>query len=240
MPEVGVRFIHDKYAFSSGSIVEIVQRVSRAENWGDEWIPGMDTTVGMTGIIGTGQGALGGFPVVGDWGVYFYPSCALKLAMHDAGKFKVGQKVVAVRKTPSRSYGWNNSWIDGDMDDKVRLRMVGTIMEVRAERGYLVSFAGEGENGYDWPSTSLELAGGDMGTGKAVTAQASEVKPAPVKKKRVRDTKGPWDAAPCTHLRFMLMCFFRDKLALVRAEGKADAFDVACTRCKTKITLRAQ
>ena len=71
-------------------------------------------------------------------------------------------------------------------------------------------------------------------------------------KKRVRVGPGPWDDAPCTHLRWHLMGFFREKLALVkttiaiaRADGGVDRIDVTtinvrCTKCNTEMALQAK
>jgi len=67
------------------------------------------------------------------------------------------------------------------------------------------------------------------------------------KKTRKRVGPGPWDNAPCTHLRWQLMGFFREKLAIVKTTIKVgdvdvavDKIDVACTKCGTKMTLQAK
>lgn len=70
---------------------------------------------------------------------------------------------------------------------------------------------------------------------------------APQKKRRVRVGPGPWDAAPCTHLRWHLMGFFREKLALVQKVVTAGqitvnvtTINVRCTKCNTEMTLQAK
>ena len=77
-----------------------------------------------------------------------------------------------------------------------------------------------------------------------------------MKKKRVRVGAGPWDAAPCTHLRWHLMGFFREKLAfkktktmvkaplpdgtVVDVEADIASVQVVCTKCGTSMTLNAK
>ena len=73
------------------------------------------------------------------------------------------------------------------------------------------------------------------------------------KKKRVRiPPVGPWDSAPCSHLRWHLLGFFRYKLALVKTvvrtkttagaevEVELGQVDIACKKCNTKMTLLAK
>jgi hypothetical protein len=147
-------------------------------------------------------------------------------AVHQSGAFKTGDKVKVVAKIPTAK-NWGDNWGSADMDSTV-----GQTGEVVSDgtQGVKVRFSG----GRSWfyPSCALQLVGN-------VTTPA--ISPAPSQKtsKRVRVKPGPWDAAPCTHLRWQLMGFFREKLAVVRTDSLSSV-DIACTKCNTKMTLKAK
>ena len=80
----------------------------------------------------------------------------------------------------------------------------------------------------------------------AVAAEKTVSKETP--KKRVRVGAGPWDAAPCIHLRWQLVVFFRAKLALRVTEVQlpgAGSIKVAtctmyCKKCDKSMTMQAE
>lgn len=157
--------------------------------------------------------------------------------IHSPTAFKKGDKVRVARKIVEAK-GWKDEWAE-TMDSSV-----GLSGEVTTEaNGFKVKLS-DGAAWY-YPSCALEFERGD------VTTATPAVKPA--KKKRVRvQPDGPWDAAPCTHLRWQLMGFFREKLAFVNAtttvtlpdgskiEVPFTQVEVACTKCNTKMTMRAK
>lgn len=130
---------------------------------------------------------------------------AAKTEFH-RNKFKVGYRVKVIRK--SEPPGFQGSWVDS-MDETVG--HYGTIVaQERALGGYVVQLE---DNFGQWmyPSTSLRKA----------------------TKRRVRVGPGPWNAAPCSHLRWNLMAFFRDKLSL------SNDTTVTCNKCGTSMELHA-
>ena len=111
----------------------------------------------------------------------------------------------------------------------------------------------KGEN-YWFPEAALTAA-----SKVDVNPLVPQTKPATAKKnkkKRIRVGPGPWDAAPCTHLRWHLMGFFREKLAfkktktmvkaplpdgtVVDVEADIASVQVVCTKCGTSMTLNAK
>lgn len=154
------------------------------------------------------------------------------------GEFKKNDKVLVYRKhEPSE---WKTRWI-GDMDAWVGKMAI--IKEVSESFGYRLSGYGEdadmGVSIFWFPNTCL----------KRMEEAIMETKP---KKRRVRVGPGPWDAAPCPHLRWNLMGFFREKLALVKTKVRMDdtsgnpvevevkQVEIACAKCGTKMTLQAK
>ena len=161
--------------------------------------------------------------------------------VHDPKAFKVGDKVQVYRKVTSAE-GWDDGWSDKDMDPTVG--MYGEVI-YEGSSGFKVKLASGA--GWYYPSCALEFGGGNVTTSTSVAAAV------PAKKKRVRvQPDGPWDAAPCTHLRWQLMGFFREKLAFVNAtttvtlpdgsklEVPFTKVEVACTKCNTKMTMKAK
>jgi hypothetical protein len=184
--------------------------------------------------------------------------------IHIPNLFKVDDIVRVVGIVP-KATGWDESWVPS-MD-----KMVGRSGKVIAvtKAGYKVVI----DNAYYfYPSPAIEKVAQaltldeivDMTTKKTEMAvklaevvggtlvgsdpTKTDLKP----KKRTRIKAGPWDAAPCTHLRWNLMGFFREKLAIMKTSTKVtltdgttqdiplDKVDISCTRCGTKMTLRAK
>jgi hypothetical protein len=228
-------------AFRMGDKVVIIRKVGDVADWNDNWNEPMDVTVGLIGTVTDVSMTKGGFRVITESGEFWYPSCALKLVTdpvneaHIASLFKAGDRVKIVMKI-TKAIGWRSEW--APMMDK-KVGKFGTVMK-SDEYGVNVQITGEAGPTYWYPSCSLTYDSG----GNMIPSTITTTKP----KKRSRVKAGPWDAAPCTHLRWNLMGFFREKLALVKtnitlADGSVvpvTQVDVACTKCKTKMTLQAK
>jgi hypothetical protein len=109
------------------------------------------------------------------------------------------------------------------------------------------------DNGFEFPTYALSLITRGGNVDKEITAKNI---PEPKKAKRVRVGPGPWDQAPCTHLRWHLMGFFREKLAFkksktmvkaplpggkwVEVEAEVASVEVVCTKCNKTMTLNAK
>lgn len=160
---------------------------------------------------------------------------ATKELVHDPKAFKVGSQVRVTMRVESAK-GWADSW--GGREMNATVGKVGVVRSV-TDMGFEVGFAGL-QDAWFYPSCALEYA--LTRTEEAPQLKAEET--APVKKtKRSRAVKpGPWDSAPCTHLRFMLMGFFRDKLALANSSDPAGvaAVDVVCSKCNQRMTMRTK
>ena len=103
---------------------------------------------------------------------------------------------------------------------------------------------------WNFPPYALQKVGVDEGPVPVEVAAQTK------KRRRVRVGAGPWDQAPCTHLRWHLMGFFREKLAfkktrtkvkvaladgtLVEAEAEVASVEVVCTKCNKTMTLNAK
>jgi hypothetical protein len=159
------------------------------------------------------------------------------LYTHDTTLFRVGD-TVTIHSKVEKAHGWTDIWEPTLMDKYVG--QVGTVVVSArsADSGYKVQFADK--TVFYFPSPALV-------TGSTTTSVT------PVKaKRRRRIGAGPWDAAPCTHLRWNLMGFFRERLALAKAtvevtlkDGTKEsveiaAMDVVCTKCNLKMTLQAK
>lgn len=157
------------------------------------------------------------------------------IPVHIPSAFRVGQRVIVTTKVPEANF-WADKWNDVDMDRT--LGQTGNIVNASPTGGFQVQI----ENSRDafwYPSCAL-----------------LPVNSAPVQKnvrppKRVRVGEGPWNAAPCPHLRWNLMGFFREKLAIEKTslsyfkpDGTAVANELAevsieCPKCSKKMFLRA-
>ena len=245
---IETKLLHDPNLFKAGDLVRIARAVSKAEGWNESWGgSAMDRTVGLSGKVL--RVSPSGYEVLceGSRDSWYYPSCALESiaqlvppgAKHNPTVFRKGDRVRVYRKPGNIAgevSGCSNNWVVG-MDST--LGKEGTIESTDNTVGYRISGMG-----YYYPSPCLELVSGAVpvtvvdSTGMPVVDSSGM--PVVTKKKRVRVKAGPWDAAPCTHLRFMVLCFFRDKLALVKSKDGPTSFDVACSRCSTRMTLNAK
>ena len=199
----------------------------------------------------------------------------ITVPVHDVNAFDVGQKVRVIRRV-ERAKGWDNIWtvsmdqsigktgviisnidrtgilVDGDAGgfrypspaleldtgeptvDEPRLRLAGINLEKAAGKTVAAMKAGAKE---DKEKVLETITRGEPALGRTKKKA----------KKRIRVGPGPWDKAPCTHLRWHLMGFFREKLALVKSTVIVDGkeltvaeVDVECAKCKTKMTLQAK
>jgi hypothetical protein len=178
---------------------------------------------------------------------------ATKALTHQANAYKPGDRVKVVARVEEAN-NWYDGWVP-EMDAHIGETTV--IVEESATSGYRCQF----NNGRDYwfPSCALELVstltpsqGGSMSQNQTITvgipATVTKVKP----KRRRRVGPGPWDQAPCTHLRWNLMAFFRERLAVVKTKVQATLPDgsitevevagiqVVCTKCKTSMNLQAK
>jgi hypothetical protein len=259
--------------FKLGDAITVTKKVQEAAGWGASWSKAMDETVGLEGTVMSnpdpkypGQGYyVRVLKKDGAFAYWYYPSCALSLRTgmkHDAKKFKEGDKVYITRRI-DKVPDWENAW-ESSMDKFVG--KVGTIISEGSEIGYDVDFP-DSEDTFSFPSAAmmgekeyLEMTKvmAEMKPNSEVT-MAPEVKPevkaatpvAPIKKKRVRVGAGPWDKAPCSHLRWHLIGFFRSGLSLSTAVTTTKdvagnpvvvsmaAIKVCCKKCKTSMTMQA-
>lgn len=162
---------------------------------------------------------------------------------------KGGSRVlIARRSVPSN---WAPQWTP-EMTKSVG--KMGTIINVNTRDGYQVQLDNEpGTYSFWYPDTALKFTTVEEDMARTNAAPSSSQIAGSGKKKRVRVPKdGPWNAAPCTHLRWNLMGFFREKLAIVKtkvsvmlvdgstAEVDVTQIEVACTKCNTRMMLQAK
>lgn len=168
---------------------------------------------------------------------------------HDPNAYKVGDRVGIMEKF-QQAPGWSDSW-NPRMDkylgkSGIVIRADSTQgVQVRTEDGQQFwypscSLVGEARPKANLivPRTGVIVANGDMGTAP----------PAAPRKKRVRVGAGPWDNAPCAHLRWHLMGIFREKLSLVKTSvvvageplGYVAEVEVTCPKCQKTMTLQAK
>jgi hypothetical protein len=240
--------LHSSSSFSVGDEVIVMRKVAGPvpRNDGsilDLWVSGMDRTIGNVHVVRSstrdGVELSNGF---------CYPSCALRLKekamqtkpvseLHDINAFKIGDEVIIGSKSSPNN--WGQVWDDEGMNPL--LDYLGKVVSTSDRNGFLVQTERDGIDASFWyPSTSLRPA-----TPAPAAAKAKS-------KRRVRVGPGPWDQAPCSHLRWTLMGFFRDKLVLVKTlvrttdtsgnsvEVELGQMDVACKKCNTRMTLRAK
>lgn len=172
--------------------------------------------------------------------------------VHNPSAFIIGDGVRIASKT-DRAANWGETW-NSAMDQYIG--QDGIVIRADPKQGFQVRT--NDQQNFWYPSCSLAKivgatrpmltrAGVPVISNAALAAAGAPV-PAPAKKKRVRVGAGPWDAAPCAHLRWHLMGFFREKLALVKTSVKvADGtevtiaeVEVVCAKCNTKMTLQAK
>lgn len=221
--------VHRPMAFRTGDAVVVLPLYKKPEAWVGEWLPSQQRTVGSEFIITESHPQQGFCSRQGLW----YPSTALEKSkskdINNAQAFKVGDRVRVVKRV-NKAVGWTRTW-SADMNNT--LANVGSVTSTDRDYGIQVSIAGS-PTYYWYPSSALELAD----------------KP---KVRRVRVGAGPWDEAPCPHLRWHLMGFYREKLKVLgftyqmtNVDGK-DANNivfangevmVACTKCNKQTTLK--
>ena len=134
---------------------------------------------------------------------------------HDPKAFKIGDKVVVKKNPHKKVAGWSSNW-NSDMDSKTG--MTGVILNHTPDSGFIVTMLKDRRT-FGFPSCALALVR---------------------KKKRVRVGPGPWDEAPCPHLRWNLMAFFREKLSIVKKDGESATCTVRCEKCQTEMVLQAK
>lgn len=166
----------------------------------------------------------------------------IKKPVHIPGYYKVGDRVKVILKVLDAT-NWGDNWGDGNMDDTI-----GKVGEVIAEGSSGIKVRFEGGRAWFYPSCALSREG-NVTTATPVAPATSQNQ---TSKRRVRVKPGPWDAAPCTHLRWQLMGFFREKLAVIKTsisvampDGSTklvpiESIDISCTKCDTKMTLKAK
>lgn len=165
--------------------------------------------------------------------------------VHDPAAFKVGDQVRISRKI-TQAKGWVEGWYAAGMDQLIGRD--GIITRSGNSMGFYVAVPNT-NGGYWYPSAALARITPDQQR-KLIVIQGNNgvpvAAPKATKKKRVRVGTGPWDAAPCSHLRWHLMGIFREKLVLssVVVKGTQEAVvaevEVACAKCNTTMTLTAK
>lgn len=200
------------------------------------------------------------------------------LDFHIPTAFKAGDKVKIVRKT-ERANAWFSEWTPG-MNGMVGLDQQ-RVVQVDPLFGVYIGPSKGGAGPVAWfPSCALELAapagpiiiavqsaeglsaliGGRRKRTKEEIAddfakqglQSDGTPPAPVTKKPRAIKAGPWDAAPCTHLRWHMMGFYNEKLRLTVTKVKTSTgmdlgeevggeanLTFACTKCDKSVVMVA-
>lgn len=222
--------IHRPSAFKVGDAVSVTgtDGAINVAGWSGKWAASHQLRVGSKLVIVETHPQRGFADNRGLW----FPSAALAKYDGDANysdAFKVGDKVRVVRIV-KRAVGWETSW-DSEMDKVIG--MVGTVVQVEPRYGPQLEF-GSGYGRWYFPSCALEPAN----------------KP---KVRRVRVGPGPWDAAPCPHLRWNLMAFYREKLLITGffppttdMEGKPvdrmafanGEIQIGCTKCNVSTRFK--
>lgn len=159
------------------------------------------------------------------------------IPVHNESAFRIGQRVTIVQKVPEAK-SWNDKWNDAMMDST--LGKDGAVISATPTGGFQVKLDNSRE-AYWYPSCALAPGAGAVLKVKKASGP-----------RRVRVTDGPWNAAPCPHLRWHLMGFFREKLILERtgftytnANGvsvggsKVAEVTVECPKCSKKMFLKA-
>ena len=218
--------------FQAGDEVWVAYNVNGQPGWTSTLNSNMAKAQGKSFKVVSAGGMGYGLDTGGKFGMgqnYYFAEAALVKV--NLAAFEVGASVL-IMADPE---GWSGEVVG--MTPLVRTNAV--ILELLGPEKYV---EGTGpvarlSNGFSWPLYALQVVkGGTMVDKPADVAATTPVK----KKKRVRVGEGPWDAAPCTHLRWHLMGFFREKLALVKSEGGPSEVRVKCTKCNCEMTLQAK
>jgi hypothetical protein len=152
--------------------------------------------------------------------------------VHDKNAFRIGQRVIVAQKVVNAD-NWIDRWNDVNMDRTVG--QAGVVINTSPAAGFQVLLDNTRDQ-FWYPSCALA-----PGRGAGPLGQKNVAPP-----KRVRVTAGPWDAAPCPHLRWHLMGFFREKLKLEKTQvtingvaGQLAEVTVECTKCRKSLKLTA-
>ena len=221
----------DLTKFKVGDKVWVAREVLDQPGWPASWVDGMNPSIGR--LFRISQVESDGYNLsdkAGKSDGYAYPDAALMLNNKD---LKVGDMVL-VTMDP---VGW-----EGHVN--AMLPFIGATKKITEIKGSYVRL----DDAWNYPPYALRLVSRN---GVDVAAQVPQTSPTK-KAKRVRVVPGPWDSAPCTHLRWHLMGFFREKLALRKTKVKAilkdgtetevelASVEVVCTKCNKSMTLNAK
>lgn len=170
----------------------------------------------------------------------------MALELHMPKSFVKGQRV-KVDHIVKEALAWHCSYNDG-MDKLVG--EVGTVLGDDDLMGIHLNFTSISVAWW-FPSCALALVQEEAVQTPVLPAQ----KPVSQKKAKPRTTpsKQPWDTAPCTHLRWHLMGFLKEKLTIrisqVYRDGNmqeatrqkdAAMVEFACVKCNTKMSMLAE
>lgn len=173
-----------------------------------------------------------------------------ELPYHVPTAFKVGDRVRLVRQVKA-AHAWYN---EAEVDLSQLIGQVKQVKQADPMAGFLIG----DKSGVAWvPSPALELVGPESSTVIEVPAPTStpvQVKPATAARApKTRTTKaGPWDMAPCPHLKWHMMGFFKEQLKLSVTKVKTDAgqdlgegltgeaeLTFCCSKCTKTIVMTA-
>ena len=171
-----------------------------------------------------------------------------ELPYHVPTAFKVGDRVRLVSNVKA-AHAWYGE------PAPLTLGVVHKVKQVDAMAGFLL---GDKTTSVAWvPSPALELVGPDstvLVEVPAATSTPAATKPATATRAvKTRTTKpGPWDVAPCPHLKWHMMGFFKEQLKLSVTKVKTDAgqdlgegltgeaeLTFCCSKCTKTIVMTA-
>lgn len=250
--------------------VRILARMYAPQKWGDIWAsPNMDEMVGSIREVDAYNSIRDTYVVSG----FNFPRECLEPVSKEVAKmeatknvedlqnmdrFNAGDEVI-VTAIVEKQKGWEAIWnpkMNFAVGKKLKVIRKSMPYDMGRSSGYELATSSLGspflnDENYWFPEAALSAA-----SGVDVKPLMPQTKSSGVKKKRVRVGPGPWDAAPCTHLRWHLMGFFREKLAfkktktmvkaplpdgtLVDVEADIASVQVVCTKCGTSMTLNAK
>lgn len=164
------------------------------------------------------------------------------LPIHVPSRFKKGQRVVVVSKTPN-ALAWYALWTPA-MSKLVEQGFSGVVQ-------YTDPIMGVAMGGVYWPSCALELVKPEpvtLPTDVPAKQAGSGSRPARAPKPRTKSSEPkPWDSAPCTHLRWHLMGFMKEKLTMKITKYSGENLEppkgvaeltFACVKCDTRMTMK--
>ena len=239
----------------AGAKVRILSKDYAPAQWGDVWTDEMTRWVGSFKTVDGFNSTRNTYVILG---LNFPRECLVPVTEEEAameivknvedrmnkGLFNVGDEVVVTRIVLEQK-GWGASWnpkMNFAVGKKCKIVSKDNNSGFGLNTGELGEPFSKGE-AYWFPEAALTAA-----SKVDVNPLVPQTKPATAKKKRIRVGPGPWDAAPCTHLRWHLMGFFREKLAIKKTkavlkdgtEVELASIKVCCTKCNTEMTLNAK